>query len=309
MESSEQVFEVFHRFTPLVEPLSLDEAFLDVTGSLGLFGTAAQLCTQLREQVARETQLPCSAGIAPVKFVAKLISDLAKPNGQKEVTRENMRAFLEPLAVSRLWGVGPKTEAELRRLGLRTLGDVSRADPAFLERHLGSGGARLQALSRGDDDRDVVPDRQAKSIGSEDTFSEDLEGEAALLPELLSQSHQVARRLRRAGMQARGVQLKLKRSDFKVLTRQRTLTPPSQDGRAIYEAVRTLLTEALPNLGPVRLTGVSAHNLEAAGAGQAELFAPRPSEGREALNRALDRIAEKFGAQAVIPADLKGQER
>ena len=155
----------------------------------------------------------------------------------------------------------------------------------------------------------MVPDRQAKSIGSEDTFSEDLEGEAALLPELLSQSHQVARRLRRAGVQARAVQLKLKRSDFQVLTRQCALSPPSQDGRALYEAVRRLLTEALPNLGSVRLTGVSAHNLEVAGAGQAELFAPRPSEGRQALNRALDRIAEKFGAQAVVPADLKGQER
>ena len=132
VECSEQVFEIFHRFTPLVEPLSLDEAFLDVTGSLGLFGTPAQLCTQLREQVRRETQLPCSAGIAPVKFVAKLASDLAKPNGQKEVSVQGMQAFLEPLAVSRLWGVGPKTEAELRRLGLRTLKDVARADAEFL---------------------------------------------------------------------------------------------------------------------------------------------------------------------------------
>jgi DNA polymerase-4 len=303
-ETSEAVFEIFHRFTPLVEGLSLDEAFLDVSGSLKLRGSPIELTTKLREQIANEVHLPCSAGIAPVKFVAKLASDLAKPNGQREVTAEGMRAFLEPLSVSRLWGVGPKTEAQLHKLGLRTLGDVARADPAFLQRHLGDGGAHLQQLSRGEDDREVVPDRQAKSIGAENTFSEDLEGAEALLPHLLSQSHQVARRLRRAHVQARTVQLKVKRSDHRVVTRQVALNPPSQDGRALYEATRGLLDVLLPRLGPVRLTGVSGQNLEDEGGGQAELFSSGPNE-RKALNQALDRIAQRFGTRAVIPADLK----
>jgi DNA polymerase-4 len=154
-----------------VEGLSLDEAFLDVTASQALFGTPGAIARRLREEIARAVRLPSSAGVAPVKFVAKLASDLAKPDGQREVTPAEVAGFLAPLPVSRLWGVGPKTEETLRRLGLATLADVAAADPSFLERHLGEGGNHLRALAEGLDPREVVPDRGQKSIGAEDTFA------------------------------------------------------------------------------------------------------------------------------------------
>jgi DNA polymerase-4 len=303
VEASERVFEIFHHYTPAVEALSLDEAFLDVTHSQALFGPPAEIAWRIRSEIARSVGLSASAGIAPVKFVAKVVSDLAKPNGQREVLPENVRAFLDPLPVSRLWGVGPKTERHLVGLGLRTLGDVARADPAYLARHLGSGAEHLRALSRGEDPREVVPDRAAKSIGAEETFGEDLEGEAALLPHLHAQALRVGRRLRRAGVVAGGVQLKIKRADFRVLTRQTTLEPTNDD-QVLYHAARSLLASVLPGLGPVRLTGVSAHSLGTPQATQVELFESAP-DARGRLNQALDRIADRFGPRAVLPADLQ----
>lgn len=302
-EASERVFAIFSRYTPLIEPLSLDEAFLDVTASVTLFGPPAGMARQIRTAIAQELELPASAGIAPVKFVAKIASDLAKPNGQKEVLDGEVQSFLAPLPVGRLWGVGPKLEETLHGLGLRTLGDLARADPSCLERKLGSHGPSLRALSLGDDDREVVPDRQAKSIGAEDTFEEDLASLEALRPQLHQQALRVGRRLRQAALKARVVQLKLKRSDFTLLTRRTTLPSPTDDGQLLYRTALSLLErEGLP--GPVRLTGVAAHALTG-GEAQLGLFASGPSRG-EKLNAALDRIAQKFGAGAVLPADVRG---
>ena len=297
--ASERVFAILGSVTPLIEPLSLDEAFLDVAASSRLFGAPAKIARMLRSRIAAEVGLPASAGIAAVKLVAKIASDMAKPNGQKEVPAGETQAFLAPLPVGRLWGVGPKTEAALHGLGLRTVGEVAAADPDWLDQRL-SGGHDLWELARGIDPRPVVPDREAKSIGAEDTFEEDLAGPEPLLPHLHAQALRVGRRLRGAGRKAAVLQLKLKLADFTLLTRQTTLDDPTDDGQEIYRNVADLLcTEKLR--GKVRLTGVSAQTLVGTG-GQLSLFGADRRAGR--LNQALDRIADKFGPASVTTADL-----
>jgi DNA polymerase IV len=304
-EASEQVFSIFERYTPLVEPLSLDEAFLDVSGSLSLFGPPGAIATRIRREVADEVRLPCSAGIAAVKFVAKVASDLAKPNGQREVPEADTLAFLAPLPVSRLWGVGPKLEETLRTLGLRTVGDVARADAQLLAELLGDTGRHLSALARGEDDRAVVPDRQAKSIGAEDTFAEDTESPEALQRALHAQALRVGRRLRRAGLKARTVQLKVKLQDFTLLTRRRTLEAPTDDGQRLYREAAELLTR-LALKSAVRLTGVSAQEVVGAHS-QLGLFV-EPEARSNRLNAALDAIAARYGQGAVTPADVADLE-
>jgi DNA polymerase IV len=300
-EASEQVFAIFERYTPLVEPLSLDEAFLDLTGSRSLFGAPASIASRIRCEIARELQLPCSAGIAAVKFVAKIASDIAKPNGQREVLASETQAFLQPLPVSRLWGVGPKLEATLHALGLRTVGDVARVEPRLLVEQLGDTGRHLAALARGEDDRAVVPDRQAKSIGAEDTFEEDIDALDVLLRALHAQALRVGRRLRRAGLKARTVQLKLKLADFTLLTRRRTLETPTDDGQRLYREASDLLART-PRPQAVRLTGVSAQEL-VSGGGQLGLFT-EPVGRADRLNATLDAIAARYGQGAVNPADV-----
>ena len=220
--------------TPLVEPLSLDEAFLDVTASQKLFGAPAEIARRLRARIADEVGLPASAGIAGVKLVAKIASDLAKPNGQLEVPPDGGAAFLAPLPVSRLWGVGPKSARALATMGLETVGDIARRDPDELVRRLGPSGRALWEQANAIDPRPVVPDRDAKSIGAEETFDEDLAGAEALAPRVHAQALRVAQRLRRAGLRARTVQLKLKRADFTLVTRRATLDEPTDDGQVLY---------------------------------------------------------------------------
>lgn len=303
VEASEAVFRIFERYTPLIEPLSLDEAFLDVSASLGLFGTAAALAERIRREIRAEVDLPASAGIADVKFVAKIASDAAKPNGQKEVPPGTSREYLAPLPVSRLWGVGPKTEEVLLRHGLRTIGDVAAKDLPWLTARLGSSAQHFWELSHGVDPRSVVSDREAKSVGAQDTFEDDLLGEEALKPHLHSQALRVGRRLRKASLKARAVQLTVKYADFTALTRQRTLETPSDDGQLLYREAVALLSK-VDLRRRVRLTGVAAHELTG-GAPQLGLFAAEEGPRREdRLNRALDAIASKFGAKAVVTADL-----
>jgi DNA polymerase-4 len=303
-EASEQVFAIFERYTPLIEPLSLDEAFLDVTASVGLFGTPADIARRIRKEIADELDLPASAGIAPVKFVAKIASDLAKPNGQREVRPEETVAFLAGLPVSRLWGVGPKTEEALKLAGLRTIGDVAAREPDWLEERLGSSGRHLWELSQGIDTREVVPDRAAKSVGAEDTFEEDLTGVDALKPHVHSQALRVGRRLRRAGVKGRVVQLKLKFADFTLITRRTTLREATDDGQTLYRTALELLERSHEGK-PVRLTGVSVQLDEVAP--QLGLFPAAPPRTAK-LNAALDKIAERFGSKAITTADIAGSE-
>ena len=296
--ASSQVFAILSSVTPLIEPLSLDEAFLDVTASAQLFGSAVAIASSLRARIASEVRLPASAGIAEVKFAAKIASDLAKPNGQQEVPAGQTRAFIAPLPVARLWGVGRKTEARLLELGFRLVGDIAAVDPDWLDRQV-SGGRDLWELAQGIDPRPVVPDREAKSIGSEDTFDEDLAGIDALSPHLHAQALRVGRRLRWASRKAGVVQLKLKLADFTLLTRQQTLPQPTDDGQALYRAAMVLL-RAERLTAKVRLTGLSAQSLSAGE--QLSLFGRDRRVG--VLNATLDRIAAKFGDGAVTTADV-----
>jgi DNA polymerase IV len=297
--ASEKIFDILGSVTPLVEPLSLDEAFLDVTGSMQLFGAPAHIASTLRARISDEVGLPSSAGIAPVKFAAKIASDLAKPNGQREVPADETRAFIAPLPIARLWGVGRKTEAILHGLGFSTIGDIANADPDAFDRRV-PGGRDLWELACGIDPRPVVPDREAKSIGSEDTFEEDLAPGDALLPHLHAQALRVARRLRFAARKATVVQLKLKMADFTLLTRQRTLAEPTDDGQALYQTVSELL-RAEKLSAKVRLTGVSAHGLSSGGEQLSLLGNDRRTTS---LNAALDRIANKYGSHVITTADI-----
>jgi len=301
---SDQVFEVFHTFTPEVEGLSLDGAFLDVTRSQALLGPPLQQAKDIKARIRERTQLTASVGLAEVKFAAKIASELCKPDGLLEVPRGQVRDFLAPLPASRLWGVGPRTDEQLRRLGLRKIGEVANADRTFLEAQLGSMGPWLHDLANGIDDRIVEPDAEAKSIGAEETFEEDLEGEA-LLPFIHQQALRVAARLRRAGVRARSIHLKVKYADFRIATRQETLPAPTDDGAEIYRVASRLLQKA--DALPVRLTGVHAGDLGPA-APQLGLF-DAETKKRERLNKSLDAIAEKFGPGAVLPADVLEKKR
>jgi DNA polymerase IV len=299
-EVSEEVFRIFHTFTPEVEGLSLDEAFLDVTRSIALHGPALQQAQRIKERIRAELGLTASVGIAEVKFAAKIASDLRKPDALVVVPDGGVREFLAPLPVSRLWGVGPKTERVLLARGLKRIGDVAASDREQLERELGSLGPWLHDLANGIDDRNVEPDREAKSIGAEETFEEDLEGED-LLPFIHEQALRVASRLRRSGTRARSVHLKVKFADFRIVTRQETLAEATDDGTEIYAVARRLLAKV--DARPVRLTGVHAGDLH--GGSQLGLFEAKGRGGKRALlNASLDRIADRFGPDAVVPAHL-----
>ncbi len=305
-EVSEQVFRVFHSFTPEVEGLSLDEAFLDVTRSIALHGPPVEQARRIKQRIRDELGMTASVGVAEVKFAAKIASDLRKPDALVVVPEGGVRDFLAPLPVSRLWGVGPRTEQVLLRLGLKRIGDVAAADRGALERELGSLGPWLHDLANGVDERAVEPDREAKSIGAEETFEQDLEGEA-LLPFIHEQALRVAMRLRRAGRKAGAVQLKVKFADFRIVTRQETLPEPTDDGAQIYAVARRLLERIEGR--PVRLTGVHAGELGTRP--QLDLFdgSGESARKRARLNASLDRIAERFGPDAVLPADLLSRKK
>jgi DNA polymerase-4 len=314
-ELSRTVFGVYRRYTPLVEPLSLDEAFLDVTRSRALHGEPEQIARNVKQEVRAATGLTVSAGVADCKMAAKIASDLGKPDGLVAVPPGTTAAFLAPLPVSRLWGVGKVTEQALRALGITTIGELAGFPEQVLVERFGSQGAHMRALARGDDPRQVVPDEEARSVGAEDTFERDLSGEEALLPTLLDQSVRVARRLREAGLRGRVVTLKVKFADFTLVTRRGTLPRPTDDAGEIYRAIRADLGRAGLDR-PVRLTGVTVSGFdgEEAGPAQLGLFGPATAadppeatearERREALNAALDRLAGRYGEAAVRPATL-----
>ncbi len=310
-ELSDRVFEIYRRYTPLVEPLSLDEAFLDVSASRALHGSGRDIALAIKGEVRARCGLAVSAGIAEVKLAAKIATDLGKPDGLVEVPPGGVAAFLAPLPASRLWGVGHVTEEALRKIGVATIGEIARTPDAALAAVVGARHARdLRALARGEDPREVVPDEAAKSIGAEDTFGEDLTGAAALERELLAQAGRVGRRLRAAGVAGRVVTLKVKYADFTLVTRRTTLERPTDDDRAVLDAARALLAR-VDVARPIRLTGISVSGFAGeAERGQLDLFVPPgpaepPHDGkRRALNAALDRLADRFGEGAVVPADL-----
>ncbi len=304
---SKRIFAIFERFTPALEGLSLDEAFLDLTGTERLLGRAREVALRLRREVRAETGLAVSVGIAPVKMVAKIASDSAKPDGLVEVKPGDVRAFLDPLPVARLWGVGPVAEARLLRLGLRTIGDLARLDAARAHAWLDDWGVQMARLARGEDVRDVEPYREAVSMSEENTFASDVSDRALLEAAILAHADSVARRLRRSGEQGRTVVLKLKLArrvaagprGYPLLTRRSSLPRPTDDGDTIARVARELLR----NSGlaePVRLLGVGVTNLEAANPEQLALGEEGEARARRMnLNRALDALSERFGKGAV----------
>jgi len=314
---SKRIFEILRRFTPLVQGISLDEAFLDISGTERLFGPPRRLAERLRAEVRSETGLAISVGIAPVKLVAKIASDLAKPDGLLEIVPEAVPGFLAPLPVRRLWGVGPVAGERLVRAGFHTIGDLAAADPARLEALLGSWGARISKLARGEDVSEVEPFREAVSYSEENTFAGDVSDPRVLQAAIISHSEAVARRLRKDGLRARTVVLKLKLArrvaagpgGYPLRSLQATLAAASDDGDAISRAAFDLLARA-DLREPVRLLGVGTSNLVGRSGEQLGLFAPDAGlERRSRLNRALDELSRKFGADAVTRGSIAAPER
>jgi len=305
-EVSEQVFEIFSRFTPLIEPLSIDEAFLDLTGSVRLFGPPEEIAKNIKKAVVEEIGITVSAGVAPSKFVAKIASDLQKPDGLTVVPEGKVKEFLEPLPIAKLWGVGRATQEALARLGVKTIGDLSRISLDVLERSFGKHGTHLHFLSHGVDDRDVELRREMKSIGREETFPDDLLDVGAIRREILFLATRVSHRLRCHGVAGRTVTLKVKFSDFRQVTRSETLQEATDDGWEVFHHCCRLLDKTEIGKRPVRLLGISLSQLRAQGEeGQLSLFQTGlPAPKRKRLNSALDRISEKFGEGAVLPGTL-----
>lgn len=301
-EYSRRVMHLFEEVTPLVEKLSIDEAFLDVSGARRLHGSPAEIAWGLRRRVHDETGLTCSIGVAATKFVAKVASSRAKPDGMLVVPADRTLEFLHPLPVSALWGVGKVTEESLTRIGLRTVGDVAAMPADALARALGPAlAAKLAHLSMGVDARDVVTGREEKSIGHEVTFGYDLTDLEQLRRELLRLSDDVAVRLRRAGVVGRTVVLKLRYGDFRTVTRSRTLGEPTDVARRIYDEASAALGELAGDGARIRLIGVRAEQLRPSGSG-AMLWDP-DEEWREA-ERTIDEVTARFGRGMVRPASL-----
>lgn len=294
---SEQIMEVLHQYSPLVEPLSLDEAFLDMTGTEGLFGAPQQAASVIKRDIAEVTDgLTCSVGIAQNKFLAKLASDLDKPDGVSFIRHGTEREVLAPMSVRRIWGVGVKTAKKLKARGLSTIGDIDAVGERRLAEFVGRRSARrLKKLARGEDDRPVVADREQKSVGSETTFSEDISGREAIEPKLRRRCEEVARDLRRKGLCARSVRVKLRYSEtFRLKTRQGPLSSPCDDSRTLFETARRLL-DTLELDEPIRLVGAAAFDLVGEGdAKQLGLF-DEGKEQRSQLERTLDTIRDRFG--------------
>jgi DNA polymerase-4 len=295
---SAQVFAIFRRYTPLVEPLSLDEAFLDVTAGRSLFGDGEATARAIKRDVRGEVGLTASAGVAPCKFAAKIASDLRKPDGLVVVPKGGVAAFLAPLPIERMWGVGPKTAPKMRQRGLSTIGDLAAADPDEMAQVFGSWGGQMALLARGLDDREVDPHGAARSIGAEETYEHDLVDRDAIRRTLLDHASRVARRLVRNGLLARTVSIKVKYSDFSVGTRALTLPEPAQDTDAIYRAASALLDRLPTASRRVRLTGVSVSGLSM---GPPLLLLP--DERTEKLRRIEEitaRIATRFGDERTL---------
>lgn len=301
-EASSEVFAIFHEYTPLVEGLSIDEAFLDVTASQSLFGDGTAIARAIKEKVFAKTKLTCSAGVAPCKFAAKIASDMDKPNGLT-VVEGDVATFLAPLPVERMWGIGAKTAPTVRRLGYATIGDLAKADPKVLERALGSWAVEVRELARGSDDREVIPDRDAKSIGTESTYDQDLTSKEDIARTLLAHASKVAERLTEAGLTTRAVMVKLKYADFTLLTRRKTLDEPASDTTTIYETALELL-ERFPLRGArIRLTGVAAQDI-GEGAAQPTLFPDPAAARRRGLESVLLDAKDRFGGKAITFATL-----
>ena len=304
-EVSRRVMEIFFDFTPHVEPLSLDEAFLDVSGSRRLFGEGREIAALIRERVRVQERITCSVGIASTKFIAKLASGRCKPDGMLEIHDDRVLTFLHPLPVSELWGVGPKTNEELQRLGLRTVGEIAHTPPETLKRALGDGaGESLYELAWGRDFREVITDSPEKSISAAETFAYDLEDQEEIFRELLRLSERATHRMRVRELRARTIGLKVRFSDFSNTTKSRTLALPINGMHEVFEVARDLFLSLKLDGSRIRLLGISLENLvDEDGAVEQLVLGERESGWREAQD-AIDRAIKRFGRGSVQPARL-----
>ena len=308
---SKRVFEILGSFSPLVQPISVDEAFVDVTGSSGLFGDGAEIARTIRMRILEETELTASVGVAPNKFLAKLASDLDKPDGLVASEPGRVHEVLDPLPVGRRWGVGKASEGRLARLGLRTIGDIRRMDESALVANLGERtGLHLARRARGEDDRPVHSAREAKTISHERTFGEDLTDIEQVRAVLLGQAEDVGRRLRAHGRVAGNVTVKIRYGDFETITRSGTRGTKSERTDDLWaEAVGRVDAWATRLFRPVRLIGMGAGQLSEPGGEQMGLFAAETNEKRSRVDEATDAIRAKFGDEASRRAGAWSRKR
>jgi len=305
-KESARIFKIFRDFSPVVERVSLDEAFIDLTGSTRLMGPAQKVGEQLRSRIREVLSLPVSVGIAPVKMVAKIASAGAKPDGLLEVKAGEVENFLKALPVSRIWGVGPVAKEKLEALGFETIGDVAKADDDTLRDLLGEWGIEIARLARGDDVREVEPYREAVSYSEEHTFSRDISDYQQLEPLIREHAESVARRLRHDHVRAHTVVLKFKSAKrtgpgvrgYPVFTRRVTLPQPTDDGHTIARQATELLYRSGPK-DAIRLLGVGCTGLTAESADQLPLFGAEKKSKRETLNQTIDEITRRFGRKAI----------
>ncbi|WP_333595217.1 DNA polymerase IV [Anaerospora hongkongensis] len=298
---SAQIRQILDRYSPLVEPLSLDEAFLDVTGMDGLYADPADIARRIKEEIKQQLRLTASAGVAPNKFLAKLASDLQKPDGLYIIRPGEEAQVLAGLPVRRLWGVGEVTAASIAKLGIRTIGQFAAADPKLLERHIGRDVYDLQRLARGLDDRPVVPDQQIKSVGNEETFDQDLYQWDEIEKQLLLFADKVGWRLRRLTLSGRTITVKVRFASFKTITRSRTLEEATNLDDTLYHIARELY-KSIPSAEGIRLLGLTVSNLQPAGQTMA-LFDSK-QEKQESLHKVVDELKVRFGAAAVMKGRL-----
>jgi len=307
VEISKVVRRVFEEFSPVVEPLSLDEAFIDLTGTERLLGPPLSVARALRRRVLEETGLVVSVGVAPVKMVAKILSDMSKPDGLLSIGPEYVQSFLDPLPVERIWGVGRVTLERMHEFGVFTIGELARRDPSELRMAFGSMGPHMHALANGTDPRSVIGDWNRKSYGEENTFAADLALKSdELRGILIAHGEAIARRLRADQVRARTITLKLKlarplgQGRYPVLSRSLTIDHPTDDG-ALITRIAILLLDRIPAGDKIRLAGVHVHKLERNDPAQLGFFEPRSAEAskRSRLNRALDAVTTRFGESAL----------
>jgi DNA polymerase-4 len=301
---SDRVMQILLGFTDMLEQVSIDEAFLDVTGSSGLFGSGAEIARKIKNRILDELQLTASVGVAQNKFVAKVASDLRKPDGLVIVEPGREREFLDPLPIGRLWGVGPKTEIHLKKAGLERIGQLASLQHGDLVARLGKNGAHLWQLARGIDDRPVFPEEGYKSIGHEITFEQDTSDSALLEATLLHLTEKVAHRLRGQNVRARTIAVKFREADFSTFTRRKTLSNAVNTTDSIFPAARVLLKSLMRADVPVRLIGIYAANLEEETGGRQMFLLDEPSQKDRKLAVALDDIARRFGEHSITRATL-----
>ncbi len=299
-EVSARVFRIFREITPEVEGLSLDEAFLDVTGSLALFGSIEKIGENIRKRILEETGLQASVGMAHNKYLAKLASDAGKPRGFVHVPADGVRAFLDPMPVKRIWGIGKQTLPKIQQLGILTIGQLRKADPVVLAQVLGKRTAHFIALARGEDERKVIAGRADKSMSREVTFDTDIVKSRELFSELQRQAESVTRRLRSQGLLARTIQVKIRDSRFRTVTRSRSLATPTSSTDLVFKQARQLLQSWLEDHlnTPVRLLGVGVSGLESPDARGISY----DLQSQKALDRTLDEIKQKYGEDKAMRA-------